>query len=211
MTQHKKTKDPLSVLFGSDAMVRLLRFVLSNPDKTLPLVELSARIKCKLPELRKLVKVLISIGCVREKQTVIISESRQGKTIKKQTPGIIYDKNFTYGQSLGVLLQDSVTLRTHEIPKRLSLAGKADVIIATGFFTDTVGSIDLLVAGNKIDPKKFSQILTGIESDLGREIRYTLMSTDEFMYRLNMYDQFLRGILDFSHEKLLIKIQHPDL
>ena len=123
----------------------------------------------------------------------------------------IYDKNFTYGQSLGMLLQDSVTLRTHEIPKRLSLAGKADIIIATGFFTDSPGSVDLLVAGNKIDPKKFSQILTGIESDLGREIRYTLMATDEFIYRLNMYDQFLRGILDFSHEKLLIKIQHPDL
>jgi hypothetical protein len=102
-------------------------------------------------------------------------------------------------------------MRTNEIPARIAQSGKADIIIATGFFTDTAGNIDLLVAGDKIDVKKFTQVISGIESDLGREIRYALMPTSEFIYRLNMYDQFLRSILDFPHEKLLIKIDHADI
>jgi hypothetical protein len=211
MTKNKKTKDPLAILFGGDAMVRLLRFVFASPDSVLALPELSNRIKCKLPELRKLIKILVSIGCVREKQTFITVESLRGKISKKRTPGIIYDETFAYGPSLGQLLQDSVTFRTSEIPARLAPAGRSDIIITTGFFTEVPGNIDLLVAGNKIDQKKFSQLLASIESDLGREIRYTLMTTDDFIYRLNMYDQFLRTILDFPHEKLLVKIQHPDL
>lgn len=211
MKKLQKTKDPLSVLFGGEIMVKLLRFILSNPDQVLALPELSVRMKCTLSELRKMIKILVSIGCVREKQATITTQSARGKISKKRVSGIIYDQNFTYGQSLRQLLQDSVTLRTSEIPSRIAASGKPDIIIATGFFTDTPGNIDLLVAGNKIDVKKFAQAVTSMESDLGREIRYALMPTDEFIYRLNMYDQFLRGILDFPHEKLLIKIDHADI
>lgn len=212
MKKSLKTKDPLAVLFGSDEMVKLLRFVLSNPKKVLALSELSTKLRCKLPALRKLVKTLVSIGCVRARQASIITESSRGKISKKLTPGIVYDTDFTYGESLAQLLRDSVTLRTHEIPKRIMTAGKADLIIATGFFTENMHShIDLLVSGKNIDRKKFDTVIAGIESDLGREIRYALMTTDEFIYRLNMYDQFLRTILDFPHEKLLIKVQHTDL
>lgn len=208
----KKSKDPLAVLFGSEHMVRLLRFILSNPDKVLALPELAIRLRCKLLDLRKLVKTLITIGCVREKQTFITTESARGKISKKRVPGIVYDSSFVYGDSLGRLLQDSVTMRTSEIPERLRDTGKADLIIATGFFTgNTQSHADLLVAGKNIDRKKFEAAIAGIESDLGREIRYALMTTDEFLYRLGMYDQFLRMIFDFSHEKLLIKIDHPEM
>lgn len=211
MKKLQKTKDPLSVLFGSEVMVKLLRFILSNPDQVLALPELAQRMKCTLPELRKMIKTLVAIGCIREKQTFITIESARGKISKKRAPGIIYNQSFSYGQSLRALLQDSITLRTSEIPGRIAVAGKPDVIIATGFFTDTAGNIDLLVTGHKIDIKKFTQAINSIESDLGREIRYALMPTDEFIYRLNMYDQFLRSILDFPHEKLLIKIDHADI
>jgi hypothetical protein len=210
MTKSKKTKDPLSVLLGGEMMVRLLRFVLSNPDHVLALPTLATRLKCKIPELRKLVKTLISIECVRERQTYITTESARGRISKKRVPGIVYNQSFSYGQSLGQLLQDSITLRSSEIPGRLAPAGRPDAIIATGFFTNTSTAVDLLIVGNKVDPKKFAQLLAGIESDLGREIRYALMSTDDFLYRLNMYDQFLRSILDFPHEKLLIRIDHAD-
>jgi hypothetical protein len=212
MKKARKTKDPLAVLFGSDEMVKLLRFVLSNPEKVLALSELSTKLRCKLTTLRKLVKTLISIGCVRTRQASILMELSRGKISKKATPGIVYDPDFIYGESLAQLLRDSVTLRTHEIPKRIMTAGKPDLIIATGFFTNSMHShVDLLVSGKNIDRKKFETVIAGIESDLGREIRYALMTTDELIYRLNMYDQFLRTILDFPHEKLLIKIYHADL
>lgn len=212
MKNNKKLKDPLSVLFGGETMVKLLRFVLSNPDHVLALPELAIRLKCKLPELKKLVKTLVSIGCVRERQTYVTIESARGKISKKRAAGIAYEQGFIYGISLASLLQDSVTLRTSEIPERLKISGKADLIIATGFFTgNTHSHADLLVTGKNLDRKKLETAIAGIESDLGREIRYALMSTEEFIYRLGMYDQFLRMIFDFPHEKLLIKIDHPEM
>jgi hypothetical protein len=87
MKKLQKTKDPLAVLFGSETMVKLLRFILSNPDKVLALPELALRMKCSLPDLRKIIKILVSIGCVRERQTYITTESARGKISKKTRSG----------------------------------------------------------------------------------------------------------------------------
>jgi hypothetical protein len=38
-----------------------------------------------------------------------------------------------------------------------------------------------------------------------------LFDTEEFMYRLKMYDKLLRDVLDYPHEKIVNKIDHPEL
>ncbi len=38
-----------------------------------------------------------------------------------------------------------------------------------------------------------------LEAELGKEIRYAAMSTQDFFYRLNMSDKLLRDILDYPH------------
>ena len=43
------------------------------------------------------------------------------------------------------------------------------------------------------------------ESELGKSVQHTLMDTEEFRYRLDMYDRFLRDILEYPHEKLINK------
>jgi hypothetical protein len=38
-----------------------------------------------------------------------------------------------------------------------------------------------------------------LESEIGRELRYALLTTQEFFYRLNMNDHLLRDVLDYNH------------
>ena len=66
---------------------------------------------------------------------------------------------------------------------------------------------DLLVVGDKIKSAKFDRFLKELEAEVGREINCALMTTKEFYYRYNMYDRFVRDILDFKHEKLINKLK----
>ena len=50
-----------------------------------------------------------------------------------------------------------------------------------------------------------------IEADIGKELKYAVFDLDEFLYRLNMYDKLIRDVLDFPHEKLINKIDRPEL
>jgi len=42
-----------------------------------------------------------------------------------------------------------------------------------------------------------------LEPKFGREIRYTILSTPEFRYRLTVQDRLLRDVLDFPHRILI--------
>ena len=46
-----------------------------------------------------------------------------------------------------------------------------------------------------------------MEAEIGKELRYAVLNTKEFIYRLDMYDKFIRDILDYPHERLIEKIK----
>ncbi|MEK7134977.1 MAG: hypothetical protein AAB735_01015, partial [Patescibacteria group bacterium] len=61
--------------------------------------------------------------------------------------------------------------------------------------------------GDNIKPAKFNNFIKKLEAEIGKEISYALMTTKEFHYRYDMYDRFVRDLLDFKHEKLLNKLK----
>src|SRR3989344_3768467 len=42
-----------------------------------------------------------------------------------------------------------------------------------------------------------------IEAELGRELRYASFTTDDFNYRLGIYDRLIRDIFDYPHQAIL--------
>ena len=89
--------------------------------------------------------------------------------------------------------------------------GNVKLCVISGIFLNSNGSdnsrTDLLLVGDRIKKGKLDNFLAGIESGLGKTLRYTLMDTEEFKYRLDMYDRFLRDILEYPHEKLINKLR----
>ena len=73
--------------------------------------------------------------------------------------------------------------------------------IAAGVLMNGSGTsmVDLLFVGT-IVPVRLKKIMKAIEKVEGRELNYTLLSYDEFYYRLSVHDKFITEILNSSHE-----------
>ena len=46
-----------------------------------------------------------------------------------------------------------------------------------------------------------------MEAEIGRELSYGVFETDDFRYRVSVCDKFIRDILDYSHKKILNKLE----
>ncbi len=80
----------------------------------------------------------------------------------------------------------------HELPS-LSVAIAAGVLVQ-----GSTSSIDLLLVGTVL-PAKLKKVVKEIEALEGRELNYTVLSYDEFYYRLSIRDKFITGILGGKH------------
>ena len=63
--------------------------------------------------------------------------------------------------------------------------------------------------------KKFSQAkvekaIRSLEAEIGIEIRFAAMSSEDLMYRVGMYDKLTRDFFDYSHQVLVDKIGVKD-
>jgi hypothetical protein len=64
----------------------------------------------------------------------------------------------------------------------------------------------LLVVGDKLDEKQLNKAVHEIESELGRELRFAHFSTEDFRYRVGVYDRLIRDIFDYPHRTIFDKI-----
>ena len=58
-----------------------------------------------------------------------------------------------------------------------------------------------------MDFRKFNTFIKELESDMGLELRYVILGSDEFIYRYNMFDRFVMDILESPHKKLVSKLK----
>lgn len=95
------------------------------------------------------------------------------------------------------------------LEKSIRKIGRLKLVAATGVFLNLNNSrIDLLLIGDDIDYKKLNNFIKNLEAEMGLELRYVIMGTDEFVYRYNMFDRFTRDILDSPHKKVINKIRN---
>src|SRR3989344_2626857 len=86
-------------------------------------------------------------------------------------------------------------------------AGKVKLFIIAGFLIQGEESrVDLLIAGDSLKKSSIERTVQAIEAEVGRDVTYAVMTTQEFKYRLDMCDKFVRDILDGPHEKVINKM-----
>jgi hypothetical protein len=79
-----------------------------------------------------------------------------------------------------------------------TIAGLRLVIFAGVLIRDSNASVDVLLVGD-IVPAKVKALIKYIEKNEGRDINYTVLSYDEFYYRLSVRDKFITEILNNKH------------
>ena len=186
--------DPLARLFSSSARLKLLRLFLFNDDSSFALDDVSFRTSVPIDSVRKELKVLIAVGVVRK---------------KTGAAGVTYAANrrFSHYLPLQTFLRTTTSLSDVDMLNALKRAGNLRLVALSGLFSGAIETkVDLLVVGDKLDEKQLEKAVHMLESELGRELRFAVFSTEDFRYRVGVYDRLLRDIFDYPHRKILDKI-----
>ena len=201
----------LEKLFGSSARVKILRLFLFNPEVLFTLGVVSRRAKVTLPSARRELALLKSMNLVKQKEVVIenIVKLKRGKikNQKKKVQGVALNPLFPFLHSLKSLILNAAPVDRKKLVSDINGIGRIKLLILSGIFTQNNNSrTDLFLVGNSIKEGKLDRVVKNVEAEIGREITYAVLSTDDFLYRLGMYDRFVRDVLDYPHEKVINKL-----
>lgn len=196
--------DPLTILFGSQARVKLLRFFLFNPSKEFTFDEISKRARLVRRTARTEMNSLERAGVIKKKQ-IYIGEEGGEKKVRAQ--GYALDKSFPDLQSLQTFLFETAPINGKTVLKHLRKAGNIDFVVVAGIFVrDFDQRLDVLLAMKKFSPTKVEAAIRSLESELGVEIRFAAFESADLVYRVGMYDKLTRDVFDYPHQVLVDKI-----
>ncbi|MFA7216627.1 MAG: hypothetical protein WC095_01440 [Candidatus Paceibacterota bacterium] len=186
----------LSKLFGNEAKVKIMRLFLFNEDTVFDTGEISDRVKTDVSRVRKEVNLLEKIGLIRKKTN---------KNSKKV--GFVLNKQFGYLTPLQNFLINVEPFDQKEIIRKISKIGSIKLIIVAGVFIQEPESrIDILIVGDNIRNGVLENTIKALEAEIGKELKYVCFTTEDFKYRIRMFDKLIRDILDYPHRKVLNKI-----
>jgi len=202
--------DTLGKLFGSKDIVKMLRFFLLNPGAPFETATIQKRTRVSADVVRRELSMLLSVGFVKRRSFYKSVERKRGKktiSTRKRVPGYVLNDDFPYLSGLYELVAGPHTIGTKTILRRLRNAGRLKLLVLTGAFIQRFeGPLDLLIVGERFRTRALQSAIRDVESELGREIRYAVLSPHEFVYRLSMRDRLIRDTLDYAHETVLDRL-----
>lgn len=197
-------RDPLAILFGNTARVKLLRLFLFNPNLIIGFDGILRRARLVRRTARTELNILEKAGVVRRKQ---VYEEIHGRIKKRRVLGYTLNKNFSLLSSLQSFLFDTAPLDSKTVLRHLKKVGKLDMVVVTGIFMREFDQrLDLIVASSKLQENKVEAAVRTLEAEIGIEIRFAVFKTEDFLYRLGMYDKLTRDVFDYPHQILIDKI-----
>lgn len=188
--------ETLSKIFGSETKVKIMRLFLFNPEKVFDTANIADRVNADVSKVRREVNNLEKMGLVRRKVTK--NGTRKGLSLNSQ---------FSYLTSLQNFLINVEPLNGKEIARRIGRLGTIKLLIVSGVFIQEYESrIDLLVVGDGVKKAALAHTIKILESEIGKELKYAYFTTQDFNYRLSMFDKLVRDILDYPHRKIVNKL-----
>lgn len=200
----------LSPLFGSELRVRMLRLFLLNQDSSFDVDYIQGKTNEKISSIEKELALFKKIGFVRQgKASKIVTIKKGKKTVEKKKKVSVFslDSRFKYKTTLADFLLKTHSLENKTVVKKLEKAGKIKAVVISGIFTGNTDSrFDLFVVGDGVKPSTMDRIIKSIELDMGKDLRYAVLSVADFAYRKSMNDKLIRDIIDYPHTILLDKV-----
>lgn len=201
----------LEKLFESVPKARIIRYFLRNSESPYSVDEIEKRTGVERTFLQKELQKLLRLGLLRERWYFIKIQKKKGKKTKivsRRIKGFEVNTAFRlFSELQALVMKDAVASPKKILPKIQGLGSVKLAVISGVFINNERARTDLLIVGDRIKQSKLTKFLKGTESEIGRPLRYTVMDSKEFAYRIDMYDRFLRDILEFPHEKVINRIR----
>ncbi len=204
----------LEKLFESVPKIRVLRLFMQNSEHEFTLPEILKKSQMRTPVARRELKKLLRLGLIKKKRATLREEFIKKSRSRRKPPKVVVktrkvdvfyvNQPFPLVAELRDLLTKSAFASRKKIHRQIKGLGKIKLAVLAGIFIhNPISRTDLLIVGDNIKKPKLEKFLEQVEAELGRDLNYTVMDNAEFKYRMDMYDRFLRDILEHPHEKLI--------
>jgi len=200
-------------LFGSKTRVKLLQLFYTNANRSFYVREITRKIDEQINSVRRELSNLLTIG-------IITSDANNNKLYYEVNQDYQHYKalSMMFG---GVSAADKETKKTahkasdkqnadvpseHPIAKSVRGIGHVELAVLTGQFTrDESSGVDLLIVGD-VNKAKVANFIAELEQTENKELRYTILSLDNYKYRQQINDRFLNNVLG-SKKQIVINTQ----
>lgn len=196
--------DILGKLLGGIHKVKIMRLFLLNPESGFEVKDVSDRCRTTTSNSRRAVTQLAGMDLIKKRTFVKEIKKKNNKVSKKRVDGWFLNPEFPYINELKLLLVEGDFFKHEELSKRFKGKGKINLLVVSGIFIQNSESrLDLLIVGDNLKKNAIQKTISVLESELGKELAYAMFDTQEFKYRVSMYDKLLRDVFDFQHETLI--------
>ncbi len=213
-------------LFGSKTRVKLLKLFFSNPNRSFYVREITRIVDEQINSVRRELANLLSLG-------IIVSDSSNNKLYYEvnqkyehfkslqnmfseiaveDTPveGEVSEPvqmNKTKPSKETVSTADSGVVELPEA-RHWAKAGNIVGIAYSGVYTrDESAGVDILIIGNAV-VSKIESVVTLLEKEKNRELRYAIIEPDEWKYRRQVRDKFW---LQFMGAKMQVVLDKEEV
>lgn len=192
--------ETLAKLFGGQARVKIMRLFLLNANMAFEMADIASRSRVIKANARREINALSAMDFIKPK--MLVKAGARGT--KKKVSAWQLNPNFQYLSPIRDLLVDPNLLLQDDLAGRFKHVGKIKLMVVAGVFIgDEKSRVDVLLVGDKLKKVPLQQVIKGLEAEIGKELDYVVFDTEEFKYRIDMYDKLVCDIIDLPHEKLI--------
>ena len=182
----------IDALFGSKTRVKLLHLFLNNPGKSFYVREITRLIEEQINSVRRELANMLKVG-------IITSDTADNKLYYAVNQryehyvalrAIFADQAIATQQSAQSVGNWEVLIA--ELP-RVRLAVASGVLVQ-----GSISPVDVLIVGD-VPTAAVKKVIAEVELAAGRELNYSVLSYEEFYYRLSVRDKFITEIINGKH------------
>ena len=186
-------------LFGSKTRVKLLQMFYTNPNRSFYVREITRKIDEQINSVRRELANLLSIG-------IITSDTSNNKLYYEVS------QTYEYYEPLKAIFGSPTTAAPTKDKKSgdepasdVTGAKGIDLLLLTGQLTrDERSGIDVLIVGG-LTQGQAAKYIAELEAKESKELRYAVMTTDEFTYRQKIKDRFISVVLEAKSQIVIDK------
>lgn len=164
-----------------------MQLFMQNPNRSFYVREITRKIDEQINSVRRELANLLNIG-------ILTSKSKENRLYYE------VDQNYEHygalralfaGAALDKATTDATTSTNTDLAEHLKNLGHVDLLVYTGRFTnDEKSGVDVLIVGN-VNKTNVNNFVSDLEDEEGFEIRYAVMSGQDFAYRKSVQDRFI--------------------
>lgn len=174
----------LEALFGSRARAKIIKFFCTHNQERFYLRELARSLDLAVNSLSRELDNLEQLGFL---SSHVVDNKKY----------YFADENWPLLSELRALIIKSTVLLEKVLVNQLQRLSNVRALFLTGVFIDQPLETDILLVG-AVNRKQVQKLINSLSKSFYQDLRFTLLSSKEYVFRLEVGDKFVTNILNQS-------------